>query len=63
MCMVHMVRNSLKFVPYKDRKTVAVILKKIYLSPSEEAASVALNAFAEKRDRKYPMISRSWQTK
>ncbi len=61
--MVHMVRNSLKFVPYKDRKTVAVILKKIYLSPSEEAASVALNAFAEKRDRKYPMISRSWQTK
>jgi putative transposase len=63
LCIVHMVRNALKFVPYKDRKTVAVDLKSIYLSPSEETASVALDAFAEKWDGKYPMISRSWRSR
>lgn len=63
LCMVHMVRNSLKFVPYKDRKSVAVDLKKIYLSPSAEAAQTALDSFSEKWDMKYPMISRSWRTK
>ena len=63
LCMVHMVRNSLKFVPYKDRKAVASDLKKIYLSPSEETARSALDAFAETWDLKYPMIARSWRTK
>jgi transposase-like protein len=63
LCMVHMVRNSLKFVPYKDRKAVASDLKKIYLSPSEETARSALDAFAETWDSKYPMIARSWRTK
>jgi len=63
LCMVHMVRNSLKFVPYKDRRNVATDLKTIYLSPSEEAARSALDAFSEKWDTKYPMISRSWRTK
>ena len=63
LCMVHMVRNSLKFVPYKDRKAVAADLKRIYLSASEEAASNALEAFSEKWDPKYPLISRSWRTK
>ena len=63
LCIVHMVRNSLKFVPYKDRKTVASDLKKIYLAPSEELASVALEVFAEKWDPKYPMISRSWRNR
>jgi transposase-like protein len=37
-----MVRNSLKYVPYKDRKAVAADLKEIYLAPSKEAASYAL---------------------
>jgi putative transposase len=63
LCIVHMVRNSLKFVPYKDRKAVATDLKSIYLSPTEEAAEVALDAFAEKWDGKYPMICRSWRTR
>jgi len=63
LCIVHMVRNSLKFVPYKDRKPVAVDLKKIYLCPSEDTAWAALDAFAEKWDAKYPMISRSWRTR
>jgi transposase-like protein len=60
LCIVHMVRNSLRYVPYKDRKTVAADLKEIYLAPSEEAARYALDCFAEKWDKKYPMISRSW---
>jgi putative transposase len=63
LCIVHMVRNSLKFVPYKDRKAVAVDLKAIYLSPSEESAAEALEAFSCIWDKKYPMISRSWRTR
>ena len=63
LCIVHMIRNSLKFVPYKDRKPVAADLKVIYLSPTEEAAADALEAFSGKWDKKYPMISRSWRTR
>ena len=63
LCIVHMVRNSLKFVPYKDRKTVAADLKAIYLSPDEESAALALDAFSQKWDGKYPMIARSWRTR
>jgi transposase-like protein len=63
LCMVHMVRNSLKYVPYRDRKQVAADLRKIYLSPSEETAGAALDSFAEKWDERYPMISRSWRTR
>jgi putative transposase len=58
-----MVRNSLKFVPYKDRKEVAADLERIYLSPTEDAASSSLTVFEEKWDHKYPMIARSWRSK
>lgn len=61
LCIVHMVRNSLKFVPYKDRKAVAADLKAIYASPSEEAALATLDIFAAKWDSRFPMISRSWR--
>jgi len=63
LCIVHMVRNSLKLVPYKDRKPIAEDLKAIYLSPSEEAATEALEAFSGKLDEKYPLISRSWRSR
>jgi len=63
LCMVHMLRNSLKRVPYKDRKAVAADLKKIYLAPSENAALAALDDFSEKWDKKYSMISRSWRNR
>lgn len=63
LCIVHMVRNSLKYVPDKDRKKVAADLKTIYLSPSEITAESALNAFAEKWDEKYPTIARSWRSR
>ena len=63
LCMVHMVRGSLKYVPYKDRKAVTVDLKEIYLAPSEDAALAALDCFSEKWDKKYSMISRSWRNR
>jgi transposase-like protein len=63
LCMVHMVRNSLKYVPYKDRKAVTADLKEIYLAPSEDAALSALDRFSEKWDKKYSSIPRSWRNR
>ena len=63
LCMVHMVRNSLKYVSYKDRKAVTTDLKEIYLAPSEDAASTALDRFSEKWDKKYSSISKSWRNR
>lgn len=59
-CMVHMVRNSLAYVPYKDRKQVATDLKTIYQATTEEIALQNLDEFAKKWDKKYPAISKSW---
>jgi putative transposase len=61
LCMVHMVRSSLKYVPFKDRKAVAADLKSIYLAPSEDAAFSSLETFAGKWDSKYPIIANSWR--
>ncbi len=61
LCIVHMVKNSLKFVPWKDRKVVARDLKEIYRASTVEKAEKQLRIFAEKWDTKYPLISRSWQ--
>jgi transposase-like protein len=55
LCIVHMVRNSLKFVPYKDRKAVAADLKKVYTAASEEAALEELEQFAQ-MDHAYPRL-------
>jgi len=60
LCIVHLVRNSLRYVPYKDMKAVAGDLKSIYQSITIEQAENALLAFGEKWDAKYPAISRSW---
>ena len=61
LCIVHMVRNSIKFVPWKDYKAVTADLKRIYQSSTEEEALLALDQFAERWDGKYPQISRSWR--
>jgi len=61
LCIVHMVRNSLKFVPWKNRKAVAQDLKEIYKAATVEKAEQQLRLFAEKWDAKYPMIHKSWQ--
>jgi putative transposase len=60
LCIVHMVRNCLSYVSYKDRKAVATDLKLIYTSATEAEAEQQLGAFAEKWDKQYPTISRSW---
>jgi len=61
LCIVHMVRNSLKFVSWKDRKAVAGDLKEIYRPATVELAEKALEAFSAKWDEKYPAISPSWR--
>ncbi len=60
LCIVHLVRNSLRFVPWKDRKAVARDLKAIYRAASREDAEQELITFSETWDEKYPMISQSW---
>jgi transposase-like protein len=61
LCIVHKVRNSLKFVPWKERKAVARDLRAIYAAPTLDAAEAALDAFSERWDAKYPAISPSWR--
>jgi len=62
LCIVHLVRNSIKFVPWKDYKAVTADLKQIYQSATEEEALLALDQFAERWDDKYPQISKSWRS-
>jgi putative transposase len=62
LCIVHMVRNSVKYVPWKDYKAVTADLKQIYRSVTEEEALQALDQFSERWDDKYPQISRSWRS-
>ena len=61
LCIVHMVRNSVRYVPWKDYKAVTADLKRIYQSATEEEASLALDQFAESWESQYPQISRSWR--
>jgi len=61
LCIVHMVRNSLKYVGYKERKQVAGDLKQIYQSITEEEALLALEQFETKWNAKFPGIGRSWR--
>lgn len=62
LCIVHMVRNSLKYVSYKDRKKVASDLKEVYRAVTVDQAETALSDFAVKWDSRYPMISKSWRS-
>jgi transposase-like protein len=61
LCIVLMIRNSVKYVPWKDYKSVTADLKKIYQSVTEEEALLALDDFEARWDDKYPQISRSWR--
>lgn len=60
LCIVHMIRASLKYVSYKDRKSVVEDLKKIYGANTGEEAGMMLESFAAKWDSKYPTISKQW---
>jgi transposase-like protein len=59
-CIVHQIRNSVKHVSYKDLKEVCGDLKAIYTAPTAEVGMLNLEAFADKWDKKYEYISRSW---
>jgi len=61
LCIVHQVRNSLKYVTWKDRKAVAASLRTIYTAPTEAAASAALVAFTEQWGEQYSAIAPAWQ--
>lgn len=61
LCIIHLVRNSLKYVVWKDYKSVTTSLKQIYQAVNESAALSALEDFALQWDAKYPQISKSWR--
>jgi putative transposase len=61
VCMVHLLRHSMKYVSYKARKELAAELKAIYRAVTAEEAAAQLEEFAGKWDRSYPLISRSWR--
>lgn len=59
-CIVHQIRSSLRYVSWKDRKTVAKDLKTVYTAPNEEDAQRALLEFNDIWGKKYPHITQSW---
>jgi putative transposase len=61
-CLVHQVRNSLSYVPWKDRKSVAGALRAIYTAENETSAREHLDAFEGEWGKRFPMIGRSWRT-
>jgi transposase-like protein len=62
LCIVHMIRNSLRFVSWKDYKAVTADLKLIYQADTEEVALGQLEEFKSKWDEQYPQIWKSWST-
>jgi len=60
-CIVHQIRNSIRYVSYKDVKKITSDLRPIYTASSEAAASEALNQFEAAWGEKYPLIVRSWR--
>lgn len=62
-CIVHMIRNSVKYVSYKDLKAVTADLKTIYTALNEESAIANLEVFAQQWDSKYSAISALWRRK
>lgn len=61
-CIVHQIRNTLKYVSDKDRKEFARDLKKIYTAPNETAGYDQMIEVSDKWDRKYPSAMKSWKT-
>jgi putative transposase len=62
LCIVHLVRHSLNYVNWKQRKEVAADLKTIYTSATDTEAEQRLAEFSAKWDGKYPMIAKSWRS-
>ena len=62
-CIVHMIRSSTRFVPWKERKAVCADLKKVYTAADAEEAERALEAFEAKWDERFPMIAKAWRAR
>ena len=60
-CIIHQIRNSTRFVSYKDIKVLMADLKAVYGAPDEQSALFALDAFDQKWSKKYPKIAVSWR--
>ncbi|MCS7465043.1 IS256 family transposase [Paenibacillus doosanensis] len=60
-CVIHQIRNSIKYVSYKDLKKVTAALRPIYTAPTEEAALQELEQFEAVWGKQYPLIVRSWR--
>lgn len=61
LCIVHMVRHSLNFVGWKQRKEVAADLRRVYTAATEAEAETRLAEFAARWDERFPMIAKSWR--
>lgn len=61
-CIIHQIRNTTRFVSYKDIKMLMADLKKVYAAIDEQTALYELDAFDEKWSSKYPKIAVSWRT-
>ena len=61
LCIIHQIRNSMKYVVYKDSKILMADLKKIYQASTLSLAEIAMDEFEEKWNEKYPLIVRSWR--
>lgn len=60
-CIIHQIRNTTKFVSYKEHKPLMADLKRVYAAPTEEIALAELDGFDEKWSGKYPKIAKSWK--
>ena len=63
LCIVHMIRNSLRYVGWKDRKAVARGLKTIYTVPTAEAAEQAMRTFEATFGERFPMVIKTWRSR
>jgi putative transposase len=61
LCVIHQIRNSLKYVSYKDRKTLMADLKPVYQALTIEEAELKFMEFQEKWEQKYPLVIKSWE--
>jgi len=60
-CVVHVIRNAMRFVSYQDRKKIAKSMKSIYTAPSVEAAEIALKDLDAEWGRQYPGVIDVWR--
>jgi putative transposase len=60
-CVVHVIRNAMRFVSYKDRKKVVAAMREVYAAPSVEAAELALKEFDRQYGQQYPGAIDTWR--